>query len=198
MIDIVIASTNSGKINEISQILAPLGYNCISRDEAGIPPFEIEESGDTFEANSLIKARAIAEHTEQIVIADDSGLCVDALDGAPGVMSARFAGDGASSMECNDLLLSKLREVPDFKRTAHFVAVITMLYPDGHYIVARGEVRGLILREPEGLSGFGYDPLFVPDGYKHSFSVLGHEIKNSISHRAAALMKLKQILLQEA
>ena len=166
----------------------------ISRDEAGVPDIEITEDGQTFEDNSLKKAREIMKLCGQITIADDSGLMVDCLDGAPGVYSARFAGEDGNDEKNNQKLLMLLEGVPEEKRTAEFVSVITMVYPDGNIITARGECRGRIITEPAGDNGFGYDPLFVPDGYDRTFAQLTAEEKNSVSHRAAALEKLKKLL----
>lgn len=191
---VVAASRNRHKIEEIDAITKKFGMHIISRDEAGVPDIEITEDGQTFEDNSLKKAREIMKLCGQITIADDSGLMVDCLDGAPGIYSARFAGEDGNDEKNNQKLLMLLEGVPEEKRTAEFVSVITMVYPDGNIITARGECRGRIITEPAGDNGFGYDPLFVPDGYDRTFAQLTAEEKNSVSHRAAALEKLKKLL----
>ena len=162
---IIAASSNAHKIKEIQAIMGKFGMEVVSRDQAGVPPFEIEEDGDTFEENSLKKAREIMKVTGQITIADDSGLMVDYLGGAPGVYSARFAGEQCDDLKNNDKLLNMLSGVPEKDRTAKFVSVITLVFPGGEILVARGECPGRIIETPIGENGFGYDPLFVPEGY---------------------------------
>ena len=191
---IIAASSNAHKIKEIQAIMGKFGMEVVSRDQAGVPPFEIEEDGDTFEENSLKKAREIMKVTGQITIADDSGLMVDYLEGAPGVYSARFAGEQCDDLKNNDKLLNMLSGVPEKDRTAKFVSVITLVFPGGEILVARGECPGRIIETPIGENGFGYDPLFVPEGYDKTFAQLGAEEKNKISHRAKALKKLERIL----
>ena len=191
---IVAASRNRHKIEEIEAITKKFGMRIISRDEAGVPPVEIEEDGDTFEANSLKKAKEIMKLCGKITLADDSGLMVDYLGGAPGVYSARFAGEDGNDGKNNEKLLKLLEGVPANKRTAKFVSVITMVYPDGTALTARGECHGRIITEHAGDGGFGYDPLFVPDGYEKTFAQLSAEEKNAISHRAAALAELEKLL----
>ena len=200
---VILASQNKGKLEEINKILEKYDINVISRDDAGLPHDEIDETGTTFEENSLIKAQAIrnliingnySEYLYCPIIADDSGLMVDALDGAPGVYSARYAGENCSFDDNNAKLLKELSDVPAEKRTAYFVTVITMLYPDGHKLVARGKCSGRIAINRQGDGGFGFDPIFIPDGYEKTFAELGPEIKNSISHRAKALEELERIL----
>lgn len=201
----ILASQNKNKIKEIRDILIKYDMDVITRDDAGLPKDDIEENGTTFEENSLIKASAIMEmihsdpelaekYHDSPVIADDSGLMVDALGGAPGVHSARYAGEECSYDNNNAKLLAELDGVPEGDRTAHFVTVITMIYPEGDKIVARGECYGKIANEKLGNGGFGYDPVFVPDGYDQSFAQLGTDFKNTISHRAKALAELERIL----
>ncbi len=192
---IIIASQNKHKIQEIEAITKKFGMLLVSRDEAGVPEIEVTEDGKTFEENSYKKAYEIMKLSGEITIADDSGLSVDALCGAPGVHSARFAGEHAQDHENNEKLLFLLSAVPEEKRTAKFISVITMLYPDGSKIVARGECPGHILFEGRGSGGFGYDPLFVPEGFGKSFGELSAEEKNQISHRARALAELERQLL---
>lgn len=194
---IVIAATqNKHKIEEIEAITKDFGIEIIARGDAGIPEFEIEEDGDTFEYNSEKKARTIMEYCGKTTIADDSGLMVDALEGAPGVYSARFAGvEGEGADQANNRkLLMFIEEVKPEDRTARFVSVITMIYPDGKKIVARGECEGHIRYEAKGNGGFGYDPLFVPLGYDKTYAELTAEEKNKISHRAKALEVLREQL----
>ena len=193
---IVMASHNQHKIKEIEAITKKFGMPVISRDEAGVPPVEIIEDGETFEENSFKKANEIMKLCGRITLADESGLEVDYLDGAPGVYSARFAGEDGNDAKNNEKLLKLLDGAAPEARTARFVSVITMVYPDGTVLTARGECPGRILEAPAGENGFGYDPLFVPDGCDVTFAQLGAEEKNRISHRAKALEKL-EYLLQE-
>ncbi len=213
----ILASQNKNKIVEIRAILEKYGLNVISRDDAGIPTDDIEETGTTFEENSFLKASvimdmieadpALAKYASSPVIADDSGLMVDALNGAPGVYSARYAGEGCVYDDNNTKLLKELEGVPFEKRTAKFVTVITLIYPgpegvpeaaveqDGRYVLlAAGECHGHIAEEKMGSGGFGYDPVFIPDGYSNSFAQLGTDFKNTISHRANALAELERLL----
>ncbi len=194
---IIAASKNENKIREMDAITSQLGMHIISRDEAGVPDVEIVEDGETFEANSFKKADEIMRLSGHIAIADDSGLEVDYLGGAPGVYSARFAGEDCSDKKNNEKLLMLLEDVPYKERRARFVSVITMVYPDGKKLVARGECEGHILMEPMGRNGFGYDPLFVPDGFQRTFAQLAPEEKNKISHRARALVKLNEMLSEK-
>lgn len=193
---IVAATQNKGKIKEIEAITAEFGMTVVSRDEAGIPNVDIVEDGETFEENSYKKAYEIMKLCGKTTIADDSGLMIDCLDGAPGVYSARFAGENCDDDANNAKMIELLKDVPYEKRTAKYVAVITMIFPDGEHIVARGEIAGHIMLEPEGTNGFGYDPYFRPDGYEHTFGVIDSEIKNKISHRANALIKLRKLLVE--
>jgi XTP/dITP diphosphohydrolase len=194
---IIAASKNENKIREMDAITGQLGLHIISRDEAGVPDVEIVEDGETFEENSFKKADEIMRLSGHIAIADDSGLEVEYLGGAPGVYSARFAGEDCSDKKNNEKLLILLEDVPYRERRAKFVSVITMVYPDGKKLVARGECEGHILAEPMGSNGFGYDPLFVPDGFQRTFAQLGAEEKNKISHRARALKKLSEMLSEK-
>lgn len=191
---IVAASKNRHKIEEIEAITGEFGMEIVPRDEAGVPDVEIPEDGDTFEENSYKKAWGIMKLCGEITIADDSGLEVDCLDGAPGVYSARFAGEDGNDQANNDKLKELIRDVPYEKRTGRFVSVITMVFPDGETITARGEVEGHIILEEKGPNGFGYDPLFVPLGYDITFGEFEPKAKNKISHRANALAELKRKL----
>lgn len=187
---VVAASHNKHKLVEIEAITKQFGMEVISRDEAGVPNIEVVEDGDTFEENSFIKANEIMKLCGQITIADDSGLMVEALNGEPGVYSARYAGVDGDDWANNQKLKLLMKDIPQEKRRAKFVSVITLLYPDGRKIVARGECPGYIIFEERGNGGFGYDPLFVPEGYDKTFGELPSEVKNKISHRAKALDEL--------
>lgn len=197
MSNVILASRNKGKISEIGRILSKFGMEVVSRDDAGVDTFEVEETGETYEENSYIKAKAIFDITGLATIADDSGLSVDALDGAPGVYSARYAGEGCTYYDNNIKLLAALADVPDEKRTATFVSVITMIYPDGSLLVARGECPGRIGREIRGEGGFGYDPLFFPEGSDKTFAEMTADEKNAISHRAKSLEKLEELIIDK-
>ena len=174
-------------MREIREILKDLGAEILSMKEAGVD-IDIVEDGDTFAANALIKAKAVWEKTGGIVLADDSGLVIDALNGEPGVYSARYGGpDCISDSDRINYLLKKLENVPEGKRTAKFVSVITLVTPDGREIVARGECPGHILFERHGNGGFGYDPVFFAEDAGCTFAELAPEQKNQVSHRARAL-----------
>jgi XTP/dITP diphosphohydrolase len=197
---VVAATQNAHKVRELTEITKAFGMKVVSRAEAGVPDFEVEEDGATFEENSMKKARAVMECCGMSAIADDSGLAVDALDGAPGVLSARFAGvtGDAADAENNRKLLALLDRVPDAERTGRFVSVVTLVFPDGSAIAARGECEGRIGREGRGAGGFGYDPLFTPLGYEKTFAELSSDEKNKISHRAKALAALEALLTKRA
>lgn len=194
MCTIIAASRNQHKISEIEAITKKFGMKVISRDDAGLDKREIEEDGRTFEENSFKKADAIMKMSGQVTIADDSGLEVEYLGGEPGIFSARFAGENCDDEKNNIKLLTMLEGVPYSDRKARFVSVITMVYPDGETLVARGECSGHIIDSPVGDNGFGYDPLFVPEGYQETFAQMSAEEKNRISHRAKALEKLEKLL----
>ena len=201
---VILASQNRNKIAELQAILDKYDMKVIPRDDAGLPKDEVEETGTTCRENSFIKAEAIRnmikdnplyeEYWDSPVVADDTGLMVDALDGAPGVYSARYAGEDCSYKDNYMKLLAELEGVPADKRTAHFETVITMIYPDGKVLVASGQCPGSIAEQPRGNEGFGYDPVYIPDGYDSTFAELGTETKNSISHRARALAELERLL----
>ncbi len=191
----VLASNNKRKLAELLAIMKEdlPGNELLLLSDIGFTG-DIEENGSTFEENSKIKA-SVPASLGYIGIADDSGLCVDALGGAPGVYSARYSGKGDE--ENIDRLLYELRGVPDEKRTARFVCVMTAAFPDGRIIRARGEAEGLILRERRGVSGFGYDPVFYYPPLHASFAEIGAEEKNRISHRAKALAVFCPLLKKE-
>lgn len=193
---IVAASRNQHKIDEMQAILKKFGMEIISRDDAGVPKIEIEEDGETFEENSYKKGYEIMKLCGKTTISDDSGLMVEYLGGAPGVYSARFAGEDGNDEKNNEKLLTLLADVPYKERRAKFVSVITMVFPDGEAITARGECPGHIIDAPVGENGFGYDPLFVPVGFQRTFAQLSPEEKNEISHRANALAELERLLTE--
>lgn len=197
MARIIAASQNKDKIKEIEAIMKKFNMSVVSRDDAGVPKVEIEEDGDTFEENSYKKAYEVMKLCGEMTIADDSGLMVDYIDGAPGVYSARFSGENATYDSNNEKLLGLLEGVPYEKRTAKFVTVITLVTPDGDTIVARGECPGHIAEQKrvgdDGF-GFGYDPVFIPEGFDKTFAELGADVKNRVGHRAKALVELERLI----
>ena len=185
---IIFASHNKGKIAEVRQLLAPLKIEVKSALDMELP--DVEETGKTFAENSLIKSQAVARMMKVPCIADDSGLCVDALGGAPGVYSARYAPDRDFNKGM-DKLLAEMKSSSNPSRKAHFSCVVSLSYPDGSYQLFEGRVDGTIAsRKMEGGDGFGYDPLFVPDGYDKSFAQMTKEEKSKISHRGRAMAQL--------
>lgn len=181
---IVIATKNAGKAREYRKMFAPLGITV--KTLADFAPIKIDEDGQTFEENATIKANAAVKVLQLPVMADDSGLVVDALNGAPGVHSARYAGDHDDQAN-NKKLLSELAQVPDDQRTAHFHTTIVAVKPNGSKLVANGRVDGHILHKPTGSNGFGYDPLFYVDELQCAMAELTAEQKNKVSHRGRAL-----------
>ena len=195
---IVCASHNPNKVREIEKITKEYGLEVISRDEAGVPlMFDVIEDGETFADNSYKKAFTIMRITGKPAIADDSGLMVDKLDGAPGVRSARFAGEEKDDEKNNDKLLELMEGVPYEERTCRFVSVVTLTFPDGDIISAEGICEGHLLTERQGDGGFGYDPLFLPVGLDRTLAEIGMEEKNKVSHRAKALAKLGELLKEK-
>ena len=187
---LIIASNNKHKVCEIKQILAQRFEEILSLSEAGVH-HETVEDGKTFIENSLKKAREISEITGCAALADDSGLCVDALGGEPGIYSARYAGEDSPNLrdEANNrLLLSRL--FGEKNRSAHFTCAMALVYPDGREVVAEGYMEGEILTEKRGECGFGYDPIFLPNGEERAVAEMSDEEKNKISHRANALKLL--------
>ncbi len=183
---LVVATGNQGKLSEIKSIFKYMPLKIISMKEAGVHK-DIEENGTTFEENALIKAKAVFDATGHAVLADDSGLEVDFLNGAPGIQTARYAGEGASDMDRINKLLGELKNVPFEKRTARFVCAVAIILEDGSYFTTRGECNGYISFEPAGNKGFGYDPVFYVPEYDKTMAQLDEEVKNKISHRAKAL-----------
>ena len=194
---LVLASNNAHKLDEISKILSALGMEVVPQKELGIS-IEPDENGQTFEENSYIKAKAIMDACGLPTIADDSGLMVDALNGEPGVHTARFGGESVrTDRERYEYLLRRMEGIPQEQRGAKFVTVITLLFPDGRKVVARGECPGRILFAAEGKNGFGYDPVFFSNDAGNSFALLPPEVKNSLSHRARALNALVDKIREE-
>ncbi|MBO3444673.1 ribonuclease PH [Clostridium sp. CCUG 7971] len=189
--EVVIATNNAHKLEEIGSILEDFDYTIYSLKDVDLGGIEIVEDGKTFEHNALIKARTIAKLTNKISISDDSGLEVDAIGKKPGVYSARYAGENATDEENREKLIKALNNVPMSKRTARFVSAIAVVFPDGKEFVVRGTCEGSIGFEEKGKNGFGYDSLFIVDGYNRTFGEIPATIKNSISHRANALKLMK-------
>jgi XTP/dITP diphosphohydrolase len=192
--EIIVASTNAGKIKEFREILGDLPLRLSSLFDNFSPLPSIPETGSTFLENALLKARWVCERKQKWVLADDSGLEVDALDGAPGVRSARFAGESAGSEANNRKLLEQLAEREGVPRTARFRCVIVLCTSAENYFTAEGVCEGAIAHVPQGGGGFGYDPLFVPEGFTRTFAELESAEKHAISHRGKALAALRERL----
>lgn len=197
--DFLIATHNMKKRDELSRILKPVGVRALLAEEAGVDLTDVEETGTTFEENAFLKAQSGCLESGMPCIADDSGLAVDALDGAPGVFSARYSGEHGNDDKNNELLLENLKDVPMERRTARFVSAVCCVFPDGRRITVRGECEGKIAFDLKGNGGFGYDPLFLPEGYEgKTMAQLTPEEKDAISHRGKALRllskKLEEIL----
>ena len=191
---LVLATRNEGKVREIDELLKDQnGVERLSLRSYPDAP-NVVEDGKTYEENAIKKASALAEYTEHLTIADDSGLAVDALDGAPGVHSARYGGENASDEDRIVKLLDALQDIPDDRRSGRFICAVAIAEPLGKVQVVRGVCEGRIIRMPRGTAGFGYDPIFVPVGYDKTFAELGDEIKNQISHRAKALAQARKLL----
>ncbi len=189
---IFIATKNQKKLKELERILVPMGFDVLSQKDFTEDFEEPVEDGTTFEENALIKAKSGLKNTGFISVADDSGLCVDYLDGAPGIYSARYSGEHGDDEQNNQKLLSELEGVSEEKRTAHYVAAIACVFPDGRQFTVRGECYGKIAFLPCGDGGFGYDPLFI--GELGCFATLTAEQKDSISHRGKALKLFQEEL----
>ncbi len=193
MAKIIFATGNEGKMREIRMILADMDVEVQSMKEAGISA-DINEDGTTFEENAVIKAKAIAEYTDAIVLADDSGLEIDYLNGEPGIYSARYMGEDTSYRIKNQNLIDRLAGVPDEKRTARFVCAIAAAFPDGTCVTTKGVMEGRIGYEESGSNGFGYDPIFILPQYGCTTADLDPETKNKESHRGKALRAIKEEL----
>lgn len=190
---LIFATGNKDKMKEIRMILADAGYEILSMKEAGIDA-DIVEDGSTFEENAIIKAKAISKIAGCVVLADDSGLEVDAMGGAPGIYSARFEGVDTPYSVKNKIIMDKLEGLPEEERTARFVCAIAAAWPDGRVITKRGTIEGRIAHEPAGENGFGYDPIFFVPEYGKTTAELDPEEKNKISHRGKALRMIKEVL----
>ena len=193
---LVLATRNEGKVREIGEILKDEnGIELLSLQNYPNAP-DVVEDGKTYEENAIKKAFTLAEYSGHLTIADDSGLAVDALDGAPGIHSARYAGENASDEDRIVKLLDALQAVPDDRRLGRFICAVAIAEGRDRVQVVRGVCEGRIIRTPRGTAGFGYDPIFVPMGYDKTFAELGDEIKNQISHRAKALDEARKLLSQ--
>jgi XTP/dITP diphosphohydrolase len=191
---LLLATNNQGKVRELSLLISDDRWELTTPSREGIE-IDVHETGETFEENATIKALAYAKASDLITIADDSGLEVEALNGEPGVRSARYAGERASDKQRIDLLLSKLAGVPLEKRKARFRCVIAIAFTDGKVELCRGECPGIIAFEPRGTKGFGYDPIFYMPEFSRTMSELDDEEKNRVSHRGKAAIKARQLLL---
>lgn len=187
---LILASKNKHKAEEMQAILGDK-ITLVTQDEAGAGDIEVVEDGNTFEENAIKKAVTVMEATGLPCIADDSGLCVDALDGAPGIYTARFAGENATDDDNIQKLLTELEGVETEKRTARFVCVIALSFPGKEPVTFRGECEGFIMTEKHGENGFGYDPIFYVEQFEKAMAELPAEVKNSVSHRSRALEKIR-------
>lgn len=192
---LLLATRNQKKKAELQQILQGMAVDIITLEDLPELP-EVVEDGQSFEENAIKKARQTARLSGYPCLADDSGLMVDALGGMPGIYSARFAGEPADDQKNNDKLLQMMKDVAEEQRTARFVCVIALCTPSGQVQTVKGSCEGKIAIKPSGQGGFGYDPLFIPQGYQESFACLPAEIKNTISHRARALQQCKPLIEQ--
>lgn len=193
---IILATNNKSKVKEISEMMSGSDITFVSLADAGIN-VEVDETGTTFEENALLKAREICKLSGKPTISDDSGLEIDALDGEPGIYSSRFMGEDTSYDIKNNALIEKLENVADPDRTARFRCCMALVLPDGREFVTEGAMEGIIVREPKGINGFGYDPiLFIPE-YNRTSAELSSEEKNNISHRGEALRKMIEVIKKE-
>ncbi len=193
---LVLSTDNIHKVKEIQDILSDLPIEVLSKKEIGLEDIDVVEDGKTLEENSIKKSKALADNIDYMVMADDSGLFVEALGGKPGVYSARYAGKDGDDAANNKKLLKELEKVPFEDRIGSFMTVISLITEEKEIFTIKGECKGHILFEPRGENGFGYDPLFVPEGYDRTFGELDEDTKNRISHRGRALDKMKGLLVQ--
>lgn len=194
---ILIATRNKGKVKEIQDLVKDLPVAFLSLADIPETP-DVVEDGETFEENALKKARELARITRLVTLADDSGLCVDALDGRPGVLSARYAGESASDEEKCLRLLDEMKDVPDSKRTARFVCVLALVDPKGDERIFRGTCEGRIIHELKGTAGFGYDAIFLYEEAGRTFAEMDRQSKNEVSHRGRALRQFSDFLRQHS
>ena len=190
MAELVLATRNKGKMAEVQRLLNEHAPHITLRSVADFNLDDVEETGKTFEENALLKAETIARQTGLPALADDSGIAIDALGGAPGIYSARWSGIHGDDAANIAKVLSELKEVPDSERGAQFVCVIALSMPDGRHLLVRGEVTGRVRREPVGDFGFGYDPIFQPDGFEITTAQMDPDTKDAISHRGKALRSI--------
>jgi XTP/dITP diphosphohydrolase len=195
MLKLLIATNNQGKVREYQSLLQGIPFELVTPAQQGIK-MDVEETGNSFEENARIKALAFATVSGLTTLADDSGLEVDVLHGEPGVRSSRYAGEGATDADRVSFLLAKLRGVPQDKRAAHFRCVIAIAFPDRKIKICSGKCDGIIIQEPRGEEGFGYDPIFYFPKLKKTMAELPMEIKNQVSHRALAAQKAVKFLKQ--
>lgn len=191
---LIIATNNAGKVKEIKEILSGLFQNIVSLKDEGLK-IDVVEDGASFQENAVKKASSVARITNNYTLADDSGICVDHLNGEPGIYSARFAGEKATDAQNNEKLIELLKGLPMERRRAHYACVMALSDPQGNTVTAYGEVEGYIAYEPKGKNGFGYDPYFYLPQYAQTMAELPPEIKNTLSHRFQALQALKEKLL---
>jgi len=198
MSQLLIATQNPGKVQEYQELLPAdriPGWEIIGLNDIGLNTLDVDETGTTFEENAILKARTYAQASGLLTLSDDSGLAVDALDGAPGIYSARYGGPGLDDAGRRAHLLRALTDVPDAQRTARFICVIALFDPhDEQVYTSYGKVEGRLLHEERGSDGFGYDPLFVPEGYSRTFAELTAEVKHANSHRGVAAQQVPAIL----
>lgn len=197
MKEMVIATKNKGKVKEFEALFERYGIKITSLLDINEPIPDIEETGTTFKENARLKAEGIAKVLNVPVVADDSGLAVDALEGRPGVYSARYAGEPTDDVKNYEKLLDELRDVPNEKRTARFICALALAIPGKETIFTEGTCEGTIAHEPKGTNGFGYDPVFIPEGYDCTMAQLEQSEKNRISHRYHALLQLEEWLKQQ-
>ena len=192
---IIIATGNKDKVREINELLEGTGFEARSMKEAGIS-CDIVEDADSFKGNALIKARTVAQFTDDYVLADDSGICIDALDGAPGIYSSRFCGEDSTYEEKFRKIFEMLKDVPEEKRTAHFTCAIAVVNPDKTEFTVEEYFNGVLHEKPAGVNGFGYDPIFYVPEYGMTSAEMSPELKNSMSHRGKALRKAVELILE--
>lgn len=193
---IIIASGNKGKVQEVREILAELDVEIVSMHEAGVN-MEIDETGSTFAENAAIKAKAVAECTGGIVLADDSGLEIDYLNKEPGIYSARYMGETTPYTIKNAALIERLKDAKEAERSARFICAIAVVFPDGELLSTAGTIEGRIAYEEKGSNGFGYDPIFYLPEYEKTTAQLSEKEKNRISHRGKALEQMKKLLFEK-
>lgn len=196
MTDVVLATRNAHKADELARILEALDVDVTLKLVSDFPHVpEVPETESTFEGNARLKAKALVEATGLPAIADDSGICVHALNDMPGVLSARWAGVSENADQENlNLVLKQIADVPDSRRGAHFVCAAVLILPDGREFITRGTVDGIVLRAPQGTHGFGYDPIFQPQGFDVTTAQMTAEQKDAISHRGQAMRELAQVM----